>query len=226
MTIMSKTYDRRLLGLADAQEDAKVDVVSVVPGANLRYLTGLEMHTSERITLALLPVGQQPIFVIPELEAPRAEAHLGVQASLHTYTDQQGPGAAFRQVAADLQLRDRVVAVEYLQMRVLELRLLEEYAANSTFVDGQPLLSELRILKDDEEIETMRRAAAVNEECFRQAAAHIRPGVTEQELAAIWQKAALDRASGELPEVPIVALRSAGVQPVVRNRHLPPRAGR
>jgi Xaa-Pro dipeptidase len=190
-----------------------VDLLAIIPGANLRYLTGLEMHTSERVTLALFPVEGQVAFVLPELEGPRARGNLGAEASFYGYSDREGPGPAFRQAAADLHLEDKVIGVEHLAMRVLELRLLEEHATGARFVDGGPLLSQLRILKDAEEIEAMRRASEVNEECFRQTAALIQPGVTEQELAAAWQKAALDLAGGELPDVPIVASGLNGASP-------------
>ena len=210
---MKTTYRKRLDNLALAQQGAGVDLAAIVPGANLRYLTGLEMHTSERITLALFPQDGQPVFVLPVLEAPRVEANLGVKASFYTYGDEHGPGIAFQQMAGDLRLEGKVLSVEHLRMRVLELRQLEECVTNSRFVDVEPLLSQLRITKDEAEIESMRRAAAVNEDCFRQVQAHIKSGVTEQGLAAIWQKAALDAAGGELPEAPIVAAGLNGASP-------------
>jgi Xaa-Pro dipeptidase len=210
---MNTTHERRLWKLAQAQEQSHVDLVAIVPGANLRYLTRLEMSTSERVTLALFPLGSQPVFVLPELETPRARARLDVEASFYSYGDQEGPGPAIQRAATDLRLEGKVLAVEHLRMRVLELRLLEEHAASARFVDGEPLLSQLRVLKDAEEIAAMRRASEVNEECFRQVAARIRRGVTEQELASIWQKAALDASGGELPDVPIVASGVNGASP-------------
>jgi Xaa-Pro dipeptidase len=210
---MNATYSNRLDRLSRAQQDNHVDVLAVVPGANLRYLTGLEMHTSERVTLALFPLDGPVSFVLPELETPRARGSLGTEASFYGYGDQEGPGPAFRQAAADLRLDGKVIGVEHLAMRVLELRLLEEHATGARFVDGGSLLSRLRVLKDAEEIEAMRRASKVNDECFRQTAAHMQVGITEQELAAIWQKAALDLSGGELPDVPIVASGLNGASP-------------
>jgi Xaa-Pro dipeptidase len=210
---MKTTYSRRLDKLALAQQRAGADVVAIVPGANLRYLTGLEMQTSERISLAFLPRDGQPAFVLPVLEAPRVKETLGLEASFYPYSDEQGPGLAFQQVAGDLHLKGKTLGVEHLRMRLLELRQLEESAPGARFIDVEPVLSQLRVTKDDEEIESMRRAARVNEDCFRQVQSHIKSGVTEQELAAIWQKAALDAACGELPEAPIVASGLNGASP-------------
>jgi len=210
---MNRTYEQRLKRLARAQREGRLDVMAIVPGANLRYLTGLEMHPSERITLALFPLDAPPRLLLPGLEAPRAEANVETEVSLYTYADQEGPNPAFRRVARDLDLRGKTIGVEHLRMRVLELRQLEQYAAGCQFVDGEPLLSRLRIIKDDEEIKAMRRASEVNEETFRQVMAQIRPGVTELALAETWQKAALDADGGELPETPIVASGPNGASP-------------
>jgi Xaa-Pro dipeptidase len=211
---MKETYVSRLHNLARAQQDSHVDLVAIVPGANLRYLTGLEMHTSERITLALFPVDGQPLFVLPVLEAPRAQADLGIEASFYTYTDDQGPGPAFEEASSRLDLPGKVIGVEHLQMRVLELRQLERQAAGASFVEAETLLSRLRIVKDQEEIEALRRAATVNEECFRQVMKRIEPGVTEQELAAVWQTTVLQAENSQLPEMPpIVASGPNGASP-------------
>jgi Xaa-Pro dipeptidase len=185
--------------------EAQIDVLTAVPGANLRYLTGLGMQLSERVTLAFFPGGKEPLLLLPELEAPRVQAMLRVSASLHTYSDQEGPALAFRKVARALPLEGKTIAVEHLRMRVLELRLLEKHTAECQFVDGEFLLSRMRIVKDDSEIQAMRRASETNESVFRQVMEGIRPGVTERALATAWQKAALDANGEELPELPIVA---------------------
>ncbi len=210
---MNSTYEQRSKKLARVQKQGRVDVVALVPGANLRYLTALEMHPTERITLALFPVEAKPLLILPELEAPRAKASFATEVSLYSYSDQEGPDPAFRRAARDLDLKGKTIGVEHLRMRVLELRQLEQYSSGCEFVDGEPLLSQLRIIKDDGEIEAMRRAAEVNEDVFRHVMELIRPGVEELELAAAWQKTALDAAGGDLPETPIVASGPNGASP-------------
>jgi Xaa-Pro dipeptidase len=201
---MNTSYGERMDRLSRVQQDSHVDVMAIVPGANLRYLTGLEVISSERISMALFPLGERPVLVLPVLESARAEAHLDFEASFYTYTDEEGPGAAFRQVASDLQLETKVFGVEHLRMRVFELRRLEEHASDARFINGEPLLNQLRIIKDEEEIAAMRRAAEVNEECFRQVVARLQPGVTELEMAAVWQTAALGFENAALSDLPLI----------------------
>jgi Xaa-Pro dipeptidase len=207
-------YRTRLDRLAQSQREQRIDLLAIVPGANLRYLTGLQVISSERISMALFPLGGQPVLVLPVLEAARAEEDLGFQGSFYTYTDERGPDAAFQQMANDLRLGGKVLAVEHLRMRVFELRQLEEDVSGATFVAAEPLLSRLRITKDEGEIAALRRAAKVNEECFRDATRRIKAGVTELELSAAWQRAVLGFENAALSDLPpIVASGPNGGSP-------------
>ena len=59
---------------AQARALPGIDTVILVPGANLRYFTGLEFHLSERPVLAFIgPHGLA--LVLPELELPQLAAH-------------------------------------------------------------------------------------------------------------------------------------------------------
>ena len=51
-----------------------------------------------------------------------------------------------------------------------------------TFVNGKPLLEEVRIIKTHEELENMRLSARVADSAFEKACAMIRPGITEAEV--------------------------------------------
>lgn len=54
----------------------------------------------------------------------------------------------------------------------------------SAFVDVRPFIDELRLKKDDSEIETMRRAAAISVAAHCRAMAQTRPGLMEYEIEA------------------------------------------
>jgi Xaa-Pro dipeptidase len=61
-------YAARRDALTRAMSD--VDVVALVPGANMKYFTGLNFHLSERPIIALIS-GDQLSFIVPELEVPQ-----------------------------------------------------------------------------------------------------------------------------------------------------------
>lgn len=80
-------------------------------------------------------------------------------------------------------------------MRVLELRGIEQAAPEVAVGDATPVIARLRMAKDADEIAAMRAAVRIVEEALRAAIAQIRPGMTERELAAIWD-AEMGRAGG------------------------------
>jgi Xaa-Pro dipeptidase len=207
--------NKRLEALSRLQAANRLDCVALVPGANLRYFTGLEMQLSERPTVAFFPAGKPPAVLLPELEAPAARLRLGDQVRLLTYRDEQGHADAFFQVSEELELAGSVIGVEFLGMRLLEMRRIEQAAPRSRFVATEPWLPQLRMTKDAEEIAFMRRAVHIAERALHSLLDEgaIRSGRTEREVAADLQVALLRQGSQGLPFMPIVVAGPNAAQP-------------
>lgn len=161
--------------------------IAIVPGANLRYLAGVDFHVTSRLTLALFPAdGSLPCFVLPTLEMARVQARIGVPVQFYPWNDGDGPMEALRSaVATVLPDASARVGVEYTVMRVMELRALEEAAPGVQTLDATPLLAGLRMVKDQAELAAMAEAARIIEAAFRSTIAQIKPGITERQLATI-----------------------------------------
>jgi Xaa-Pro dipeptidase len=196
----------RLEALQRLQAENGVACVALMPGANLRYFTGLAMHLSERPTVAFVPAEGTPAIVIPELEAPAARTHLAPDIRLFTYRDEDGHEPAFRQVAGELALDGQTIGVEYLAMRLLEMRRIEQAAAGCQVVATEPWLPRLRARKDETELAHMRHAVAIAERALQRLLDEraIRPGRTEQQVAADLKIALLQEGGQEEAFSPIV----------------------
>jgi Xaa-Pro dipeptidase len=179
-----KMIEKRLQGLRQRQATDGLDCVALVPGANLRYLTSLNLSLSERPFVFFFPREGRPASILPILEAPRIEAHLTFEAELFTYSDEEGPQLAFERACRALNLAGKRLGVEFLNMRVLELKRLEQYAPGCQMLDAGRVLSELRIVKDAQEVEHMRQAIRMTEQALQEAANAIEPGRTDLEIAA------------------------------------------
>jgi len=194
---MTNVASQRLERLRALMRAAGVSSVAVVPGANLHYLAGLDMHMNERLTVAFFPADGTPAMVLPALEAPRAEAQARFPMRFYRWKDDTGPAEALHQAAADLRLDGARLGVEYTTMRVLELRGIEQAAPEVVVGDATGLLSALRMTKDADELAAMRTAVRIVEDALHGAVAQIRAGMTERELADIWEGAM--RAAGSGP---------------------------
>lgn len=207
--------NQRIEALRRLQVSNGVDCVALMPGANLRYFAGLNMHLSERPSVAFIPADGALSVLLPELEAPAAKTHLPRDARLFTYRDEEGHEYVFHQLAAELALEGKVIGVEYLAMRMLEMRRIQQSAPGCTLVATEPWLPEIRMRKDQDEIERMRRAIEIAERAMQRLLddGAIRPGRTELEVAADLQIAMLREGGQGLAFSPIVVTGTRSASP-------------
>ena len=186
---------------SDAQAQGLAGL-AVVPGPNLRYLTGLAMHPSERLALALFVAGKSPAFVVPAFEAERVGQGAAVPADVFAYTDEEGPRAAVGQACRHLGLTGERVGAESLHMRLMELQWLREAGVEVAAADD--IFAGARLRKDAAEIAAMREAIARTERVLRAFLPEIRPGRTERELAARLRAMLLDTSGEDVAFSPIL----------------------
>src|SRR5215213_6626596 len=104
---MTNAASDRLTRLQAVMRASGIDVLAVVPGANMRYLAGLEIHLSERIAVAFFPATGTPAMVLPTLETPRAQAQAPFPISFYPWDDADGAAGALSRCAAEIGLAGR-----------------------------------------------------------------------------------------------------------------------
>jgi Xaa-Pro dipeptidase len=209
--------EKRLQGLHQQQATHGLDYVALMPGASLRYLTGLHLSLFERPIVFFFPQEGRPASILPTLEAPRIEANLPFEAELFVYSDEEGHQPAFERACRALNLAGKRLGVEFFNMRVLELKQLEQYAPGCQTLDAGGALSELRMIKDAEEIERMRQAIHITEQALQEVAGLVQPGRTDLEIAAELKIAFLQAGAQGMSFEPIV-----GVGPDSASSHVVP----
>ena len=70
-----------------------LDLLAVIPGPNMQYLTGLEFHLMERPIVLLISLTNNPLMIIPQLEENRANKLQGFE--IFTYDDFKDPKEIF-----------------------------------------------------------------------------------------------------------------------------------
>lgn len=180
-----------------------IKTLAIVPGANMQYLLGLSIHASERLAVVFVPHQGAVRMVLPALEQPRAAGEMQAQITFYTWQDAEGYAAALQQCVEDLDLGGRL-GIEYSAMRVLELRAIEA-AATVVTEDATDLLAELRMVKDAAELRAMRAAVQAVETGLHAAIEAIKPGVSEREIAEVWERAMREAGSEGVSFTTIVA---------------------
>ncbi len=188
----------RLTRVQEIMQQQGLMALVIMPGANLRYLTGLTFHASERLTLALFPAdGSLPCLVLPRMEAARAEVSTDIPLQIFPWDDATGPAQALHDATRKLfQAQIVRIGVEYTAMRVMELRALESCAAQLQTVDAIPLMAGLRMRKSQHELAAMTRAAQIIEQALATTLPQIKVGATERQIA-MFLASAIIAAGGE-----------------------------
>lgn len=213
-------FTKRQNKLKELLSDSGFDALALNPGPSLYYLTGLHFHLSERPIVAIFPLEKPNIIILPELEAPKIKG-LDIEIDAIDYGEDPHtwPGI-FRDAIIGLGLvNDARIGIEDRRMRVLELRLLKESIPDQNkILTANELITELRIIKDNNEIEAMRKAVDIAEHALAATIGMIHSGVSEQEVASELTLHLLR--SGSQPELPFFPIVSSG--PNSANPHATP----
>jgi len=208
----------RLEKLSASLRASGLDAVVINPGPTLTYLTNLQFHLMERPVVLIYAVGKDPVIVLPELELPKVNLF---PYKVNAFAYGENPAewdSVFRKAVQSLNLDGKKIGVEPRQLRLLEYRHVKAGAPEADFPDASEALSALRVCKDPDEVQKMKRAVKVAQDALEATLPFIKIGMTEKEIASELTMQLLKHGSeSELPFPPIV---SAG--PNSANPHASP----
>lgn len=180
------TYAQRRQRLAERLRRRNLDAWILVPGPNLRYLTGLGGQARERVFLYCEPANGTPFAVVPHFEAGRVREAMADVDGLRvlTYRDEAGPDPAIARAFAPFGGRGAAFGAEFRVMRLFERVAVEGAVPRARWHDIEQDTTALRQVKDPDEAAAIRRAAHVARAAVEAGWQAARPGVTERQVAA------------------------------------------
>ena len=132
-----------------------VDTLMLSSGADLPWLTGYTAMPLERLTMLIVPSEGDAVLVVPRLEAARVEPHPEL-FSVRAWSETQNPVELVTGVVGrsrrKLAIGDRTWATFLLA--------LQRDLPRSTWATASTVVGPLRAVKDADEIDALRRAAA------------------------------------------------------------------
>ncbi|WKE68988.1 aminopeptidase P family protein [Streptomyces sp. WP-1] len=158
-------HKARMERAARAAADAGLAGLLVAPGPDMVWLTGYTpTAVTERLTLLVLAPGQDPVLVVPTLEAPDAEHSVAGEAlTLRDWTDGKDPYAVTAEL---LDGRGRYgISDNTWGMHVLGLQRTLPDSSYAALTDSLPML---RAVKDAAEVELLAAAGAAADAAFEE----------------------------------------------------------
>ncbi|MFJ4534490.1 aminopeptidase P family protein [Streptomyces tibetensis] len=202
-------YRARMERAARTAAEAGLAGLLVAPGPDLVWLTGYTPPAvTERLTLLVLAAGQDPVLVVPALEAPDARRAAGATAlTLRDWTDGKDPYAA---TAALLDTSGRFGVSD--NAWALHLLALQRALPGSSYASLTEALPMLRAVKDAAELDLMTAAGAAADATFEEIRNVPFAGRREAEVAADLDRL-LRRHGHEQVDFTIVASGPNGADP-------------
>jgi Xaa-Pro dipeptidase len=176
--------NHRLEKLYQLLEENGLDAIALNPGPTLTYITGLDFHLMERPVIALFSLRKDPVIILPELEMEQLKL---ASTSMKPYPFGDNPNTwlnVFKEVGKTAQLEGKNIGLEPLRLRLMELRYLESGFPLSHMCSAETVINLLRIHKDVEEVDSLKKAVEIAQKALLNTIPAIRPGVSEIELAS------------------------------------------
>jgi Xaa-Pro aminopeptidase len=181
-TIPAERYAERLRRAGEVTAEHGFDATLVAVGPDLRYLTAYEAMPLERLTMLVVVPNGPPTIVVPRLERGAAQEGLRTEVAIAPWDELDDP---YRVVTGLVRLpagRAARIAVSDTLWAAHVLRLQDAFPG-ARFEPASPVLRDLRMIKDADEITLLRLAAHAADRVVAQIAAGRLVGRTEAEVA-------------------------------------------
>ena len=200
----------RLTRAQSLMKAAGIGAVLIEPGSSMIYFTGVRWHTSERLTLAILPVEGEPCIVTPFFEEPSVRETLAVPAEVRVWQEDENPLAVVAGFLRDRKLAARPIGLEA-EVRYFAYAALARVLPDAKIVSADPVVRACRMLKTPAEIALMQAATEVTLAAYRWTYARVEKGMTGPEIGVLMNAAT--RKLGGAPEFALALIGEASAYP-------------
>ena len=180
-----------------------IDVLLVSSPPNITYLTGYDMiwyYLTSPVSVAVHAESGQTLFFEVPYHQPTVEWHAVVDDAEY-FRDGQTPAESIVSVLKGRGWVKGNVGVEEWSRAPSGVVINEIKrglaGAGANVVDGSWVVDRVRLIKSAAEIEVMRKAASIADRAMETVRGHIRPGVTEIELAGVVLQAMMKEGGGD-----------------------------
>lgn len=182
---MTSEFEVRWNKLQAAASQGGLGAVYVTAGPNFRWLTDFTAHPGGWpiwLSAVLVPVEQPPALIVSRMHADIFDLSTWDSSRVFTYIDGEDPSSALRAAFSSLRASKEPIGVED-SLWFGDAELLRTNFPYLPLRRGQPMLDDLRSVKDGREIQQLRLAAAAHDAGYGAAATSIRAGATVVEAA-------------------------------------------
>jgi Xaa-Pro dipeptidase len=175
-------YRERLARALELMPRYGLSAIFCEPSTDFAYLAGTDFGRSERLIALVLPAGGEPLVVAPQFEVERVQRDLVGVSDVRGWEEDEDPFAVVADALA--ALGPGAIGIEP-STRFGMVRRLEVALPGWEARDASALFESLRIVKSEDELRLIRRAASITESAIAATFAALERGLSDREVARI-----------------------------------------
>lgn len=158
----------------------QVDGVMIGPSGDLEYLVGFNPGGCERLQALVITRDKRHFYICNQLYLEDMQRVFSSDTRFYVWSDADGWQDTLHCALEDMGLAGACIAVSD-SIRAVDLIDMKNFFSG-IFVNGNGMLEEFRVIKREEDLENMRRAAHLADQVMAEMADYIRPGMTEKNI--------------------------------------------
>ncbi|MFI3173454.1 MAG: Xaa-Pro peptidase family protein [Eubacteriales bacterium] len=188
---MKKEYLGRITELL---KKAEMDAILIAPSEEMEFLIGFSPVICERFQSLIVKADGTYFYICNLLTVDEMQEVLGEDIKVYGWFDGDGYMDTVKQAFEDYGLMGKKIGVNSSERACIILDIMK--GLDVEFVNGKPLLEDVRIIKNEADIENLRIAGKITEEVFLEVIKFIKPGVSEGDIENFINDAFLKRGAG------------------------------
>lgn len=171
----------KLQQLQSYLKEHQYDAAFITTPDNVFYFSNFKSNPHERLLGVMVFQEAEPFLVCPKMEAPDA-ANSGWNQEIVGHLDTDNPWNLIATATQSRGITLSTVAIEKSHLTVERLESLQEIYPQANFVRLDDKINEMRVIKEEIEIEKMRKAAGLADYAIEVGCKEIAEGKTEMEI--------------------------------------------
>lgn len=193
----------RLNRVIENMKKHQLEQMIVSSAAAIFYLTGRWIESGERMLVLYISTKNKTHLIINELFPIEEQDGLGRLV----YNDKEDPVKILADIIEEDKLGVDKTWPSHFLMRLMEIK------KGVTFINGSPIVDEVRMIKDAAEIRLMREASKVNDKVMAEAVELIKDGYEERKVCKLLSDIYEKYDTGSFSFYPLIAYGANAAEP-------------
>jgi len=175
---MRKKYLDKLVTIL---QQKNMDAILIAPSEEMEFIMGHNTHLCERFQALIIKNDGTYFYICNLLTVDEIQAVLGPDIKVYGWFDGDLFTETIKKAFEEQELIGKTIGVNSTERAFLILQIMD--SVDVKFVNGKPLLEEMRMIKDEKELDNLRTAARITDESYIELLKFIKPGIKEADIS-------------------------------------------